>query len=177
MCTNVDVDIGPLSLRSKQKVQAARQRSVLMLLRLLGAKGSQVRFSAPDTTYRRLSSRVDRRLEVSTRLLIRLPCLPSHRIMADPTCNTFLGSSPSTNKSWNIEYDAVLDSSPSSNNSWNMMKEILQGGVLISKPKVIYCMLNSRYKHAHNEELHSLFGKKSIPRIKIHDDYGFFSKK
>ncbi|KAI7750126.1 hypothetical protein M8C21_013374, partial [Ambrosia artemisiifolia] len=163
-CTNADVDIGPLSSRSKQKVQATRQRSVLMLLRLLGAKGSQVRFSTPKTTYRRLSSRgirlfgflytLDRRLEVSTRMLIRLRCVPCHRIMADPTCNTFLGSSPSTNKSWNIEYAAVLDSSPSSNNSWNMMKEILQGGVLISRPKVIYCMLNSRYKYAHNEELH-----------------------
>ncbi|KAI7740731.1 hypothetical protein M8C21_005902 [Ambrosia artemisiifolia] len=146
---------------------------------------SQVRFSTPGTMYRRLGSpsgrlfgflyTLDKRIEVSTRLLMRRPCVPSHRIMADPTCNTFLGSSPSTNKSWNIEYAALLDSSPS-NNSWNMMKEILQGGVLISRPKVIYCMLNSRNKHAPNEELHSLFGKKSIPRIKIHEDYRFFSK-
>ncbi|KAI7734158.1 hypothetical protein M8C21_028878, partial [Ambrosia artemisiifolia] len=106
---------------------------------------SEVRFSTPETTYRRLSSlggrlfgflyTLGRRLEISTRLLMRLPCVPSHRIMADPTCKTFLGSSPSTNKSWNIEYATVLDSSPSSNNSWNMMKEILQGGVEISRPK------------------------------------------
>ncbi|KAI7734963.1 LOW QUALITY PROTEIN: hypothetical protein M8C21_014600, partial [Ambrosia artemisiifolia] len=136
---------------------------------------SEVRFSTPETTYRRLSSHggrlfgflytLDRR--ISTRLLMRLPCVPSHRIMPDPTCKTFLGSSPRTNKSWNIEYAVVLDSSPSSNNSWNMMKEILQGGVEISRPKVIYCMLNSHNKHAHNEELHSLFRKKSIPQIKI----------
>ncbi|KAI7733476.1 hypothetical protein M8C21_008401, partial [Ambrosia artemisiifolia] len=127
-CTNADVDIGPSSSRSKQKVQAALQRPVLMLLWLLGAKGSQVRFLAPETTYRRLSSRsgrlfgflytLDRKLEVSTRPLIRLPCVPSHRIMADPTCNTFLGSSPSTNKSWNIEYSAVLDSSPRNFAMW-----------------------------------------------------------
>ncbi|KAI7729671.1 hypothetical protein M8C21_004453, partial [Ambrosia artemisiifolia] len=120
---------------------------------------SEVRFSTLETTYRRLSSRGGRLLEVSTRLLMRLPCVPSHRIMADPICKTFLGSSPSTNKSWNIEYAAVLDSSPCSNNSWNMKKEILQGGVQISRPKEKYCMLNLRNKHAHNEELHSMFGK------------------
>ncbi|KAI7752460.1 hypothetical protein M8C21_020683, partial [Ambrosia artemisiifolia] len=129
-----------------------------------------VRFSTPGTTYHRLGSRggrlygflytLDRRIKVSTRLLIRLPCVPSHTLMADPTCNTFLGSSPSTNKSWSIEYATLLDSSPSSNNSWNMMKEILQHGVLISRPKVIYCMLNSRNKYVPNEELHLLFGKK-----------------
>ncbi|KAI7752728.1 hypothetical protein M8C21_005016, partial [Ambrosia artemisiifolia] len=126
---------------------------------------SEVRFSTLEST-----------LEISTRLLMRLPCVPSHRIMADPTCKTFLGSSPSTNKSWNIKYAAVLDSSPSSNNSWNMMKEILKSGIQVSGPKVIYCMLKSRNKHVRNEELHSLFGKKSIPRIKIQDNSGFFSK-
>ncbi|KAI7755401.1 hypothetical protein M8C21_014048, partial [Ambrosia artemisiifolia] len=81
---------------------------------------------------------LDRRSEVSTWLLMRLPYVPSHRIIANPACKTFLGSSPSNNKTWNIEYAAVLDSSPTSNNAWNMMKEIFQSGVKISRPKAIY---------------------------------------
>ncbi|KAI7752703.1 hypothetical protein M8C21_029236, partial [Ambrosia artemisiifolia] len=137
---------------------------------------NEVRFSTPESTYRRLSSHggrlfgflytLDRRFAISTWLLMRLPCVPSHGTMANPTCKAFLGSSLSTNKSWNINYVAILDSSPRN----------LQSGIEISWPKVIYCMLNSRNKHVRNEELHSLFGKKSIPRIKIQDNSGFFSK-
>ncbi|KAI7730997.1 hypothetical protein M8C21_031238, partial [Ambrosia artemisiifolia] len=134
-----------------------------------------VTFLAPGVTYHRLSSRGGRLLEISTWLQTQLSYVPSHTIIASRTCKAVLGSSPITNMCWNIKYVAVLDSSPSSNNSWNMMKEIFQGGQ-ISGPKLIYCMPNSRNKHAHNEDLHSLFRKKSIPRIKIHGDSAFFSK-